>query len=171
MFVISLNIYQLLPNKKYGIYCPSIKEILYSLILIIITLISTRIISKKKCLDCRNIKDYFKKNTFIRLIFYITFSAFAQEFLFRTFVYDFLDFFKVNNIVTLMIFSGLIFGFSHLPFKDLLFLKFVTIFGLIICLFYYYIPNLILVSFIHAICGVYAGHMGIIRVNGKKQIL
>jgi len=106
-----------------------------------------------------------KKSRFKPMLFYILLSAPTQEFLFRTFIYLSLEKLNILNVFTMAICSTLFFGYAHRMFKNTLLYKDSYSLGLVLGVAYYFSPNLILASIVHAIIGAYAYKRGIIQEN------
>jgi membrane protease YdiL (CAAX protease family) len=106
-----------------------------------------------------------KKSRFKPMLFYILLSAPTQEFLFRTFIYLSLEKLNILNVFTMAICSMLFFGYAHRMFKNTLLYKDSYSLGLVLGVAYYFSPNLILASIVHAIIGIYAYKKGIIQEN------
>jgi membrane protease YdiL (CAAX protease family) len=86
-------------------------------------------------------------------IIYLTLSAFVQEFMYRTFIFESTSYLN-KPIFIALIFSTILFGWLHIYFLDNKFIFSATVFGFLISIIYYNYPNLYLATFVHTIVGI-----------------
>lgn len=84
-----------------------------------------------------------------------------QEFMFRGFLFARFNNSGINSLSRILI-SGLLFGFIHLIYGDVLTIIFATVFGICLSIIYNFKPNLYAIMFSHIIIGSLAIYLRII---------
>ena len=99
-----------------------------------------------------------------KILLYAFLRVPAQEFIFRSFLYYFLN--KVGLLVfsNFVMISSLFYAFLlHSVFREKMLLWGTLVLGIVWSAIYYLIPNLILVSISHAVVGLWAVSLGVVR--------
>lgn len=147
--------------KNLGILSPSVKDIMIYGFLTFVCCLGLFLLNKYlyKQEPVTNLFGH----THLKIIFYVLLSSPAQEFLFRSFLFYSLGVISQLNIWSMTLISSLLFGIAHLGYEDKYLTQGTFVIGAIWGLTYYLFPNLILISFSHAIVGLFAFSKGLIK--------
>lgn len=86
----------------------------------------------------------------------------VQEFIFRGFLFSTMKKSGINNALAQIVISGVLFGFIHLIYGDMITLLFATVIGIVWGWIYYLKPNIYAVMFSHCVVGILAIYFRII---------
>jgi hypothetical protein len=154
--------------SSLGIKQPNITELLAYLLFLISAATITLIFAKY------DKKDHFRlTNPLIKLgvtksIFYILVSSFFQELIVKGYLNAELLHLNIDSVLVFTTLSGIFNAWPHIIFKDKTFLFGASLYGYLSSWLYFFFPNLILITIVHAIGGLLGVSLG--YIDAEKYI-
>ena len=167
--IILVFAYLQLPTRSIGTGVLRVEHLLYTLLLVVIAAVLSKLYSDHLNLKKFKLRELLDKEYLPTLCFYFVLT-FAQEFIFRTFIFDSIEYITGTRGILALVVSSVLFTVAHLVYRDKVFVTAVTVAGISIGIFYVFIPNFVLISLIHGIAGIIAISQGIVRYEGVAKL-